>query len=235
MYVGIVHQHNACVTILTLAPVQAPHMRILGGRVTHGHPVHTGVAMHTYTEYMVTVDNGLGGRTAAHGISYVNPLYTPSEATRVAAHPRNRELAPVILVRSKRAGERVSEWAPVRVSVDDYGVPVVTPDYAVIDDADVYPVPAPAPRGEDGEIDPLVFPSPYTAPVSARTATRGSEWELELMDAPIPVPASGNAIAGVVAAWIDDASGLHPVQAPTGYYRPYTASDALIRRTPNAL
>lgn len=170
----------------------------------------------TYREYMVTVDNGYGGGTAAHGISYQNPLRTAEEAVRVAAHPRNRALAPVILTRDSALGE----WTPVRVNTDDYGVTVLTPDRAMV-------LP-------DGSVDPVALPSESAtpAPVSAREAVRGTEWEMELMPFPIAVPASSNAVAGVMADWIEEAGGLMPIK-DGAYYRPYVAEDAPFRRTPN--
>lgn len=65
------------------------------------------------------------------------------------------------------------------------------------------------------------------APVSAREATRGADWESELLDAPIPVPASGNAVAGVIVDWLTD-----PVIAGARFD---PASGWAVRKTPQPL
>lgn len=52
----------------------------------------------------------------------------------------------------------------------------VTVHHYVGEPADAAPI-APAPeRGEDGEIDPEVFPSAYCAPMAAHTAARRDAW-----------------------------------------------------------
>lgn len=77
------------------------------------------------TQYMVTVDNGHGGGTAAYGMSYTAPIYSIAEALRIARHPRNRELSPVIYRRDGALGE----WTAVRATEDGTGLYVVSPDY----------------------------------------------------------------------------------------------------------
>lgn len=163
-------------------------------------------------QYMVTVDNGYGGGTAAYGMSYTNPVYSPAEALKIAQHPRNRELAPVLYRRNGMLGE----WVAVRITETGPGLYTVTPDYSVAGTGDERTPATDAPASSE-----------QSAPVSARTVVRGDHWEIELLSAhPAGAIAASNVLADVIAEWITDASSLTPMRGPGPYFRPYAATDA---------